>query len=71
LATVTPSLVMRGCAEAFVDHDIAALGTERNLHRVSEDIDAAQDALTRVAAKFYVFCSHVYIPSINGGFFRK
>jgi hypothetical protein len=50
-------------AEALVDDDVAALGTERDLYRVGEDVDAAQDALTRVAAEFYVFGSHVDIPS--------
>src|SRR6185437_14365968 len=35
-------------AERLVEHDIAALGAERNLHRVGEDIDAAQHAIARV-----------------------
>src|SRR3981081_2154529 len=30
-----------GCAERFVEHDVAALRTERDLHRVVEDFDAA------------------------------
>ena len=32
-------------AEALVEHDVAALGAERHLHRVGEDVDAAQHAL--------------------------
>ena len=39
------------CAEALVDDDVAALGAERHLHRVGEDVDAAQNALTRIAAR--------------------
>ena len=46
-------------AEALVDHDVAALGAERDLHGVGEDVDAAQHALARVAAETYVFGSHV------------
>ena len=38
-------------AEALVDHDVAALGTEGDLHRVGEDVDAAHDAFTRVTRK--------------------
>ena len=45
-------------AEALVDDDVAALRPERDLHRVGEDVDAAQDALTRVTRKFYVLGCH-------------
>ena len=31
-----------GRAEALVEDDVAALGAERDLHRVGEDVDAAQ-----------------------------
>ena len=62
LATVTPSLVMRGRAEALLDDDVAALGAERHLHRVGENIDAAQHAIARVSGKFNVFGSHVVTP---------
>ena len=58
LATVTPSLVMRGRAERLVDDDVAALGAERHLHGVGEDVDAAQHAVARVGGKAYVFGSH-------------
>ena len=46
-------------AIALVDDDVAALGPKRHLDRVGEDVDAAQDALTRVAAEFHVFGCHV------------
>ena len=44
--------------ERFVDHDIAALGAERDLHRVGESLDAAQHSIARVAGETYVFGSH-------------
>ena len=47
-----------GSAEALLDHDVAALGAERHLHRVGERLDAAQHAVARVAGKSYVFRSH-------------
>ena len=45
-------------AEALVEHDVAALGAERDLHRIGEDVDAAQHAVARIAGKFYVLGSH-------------
>ena len=45
-------------AEALVEHDVAALGAERHLHRVGQDVDAAQHLVARIAAKSYVFRSH-------------
>jgi hypothetical protein len=38
-------------AEALVEHDVAALRTQRHLDRVGENVDAAQHALTGIAAK--------------------
>ena len=58
LATVTPSLVMRGRAERLVENDVAALGAERHLDGVGEDVDAAQHVLARVGGETYVFGSH-------------
>src|SRR3954465_9383683 len=46
------------CAERLVDHDVAALGTQRNLHRIGEGIDAAQHAVARVGREFHIFGSH-------------
>ena len=51
LATVTPSLVMRGAPKLLSMHDVAALGAERHLHRVGEDVDAAQHAVAGVGAE--------------------
>ena len=45
-------------AERLVDDDVAALGAERHLHGVGEDVDAAQHALAGIAGEFYVFSSH-------------
>ena len=36
LATVTPSLVMVGAAELFLENDVAALGAERDFHCVGQ-----------------------------------
>ena len=45
-------------AEALVDHDIAALGAQGHLHRVGEDVDAAQQLFAGVGAEFHVFGCH-------------
>src|SRR3546814_13970486 len=45
-------------AERLVEDDVAALRTERHLHRVGENVDAAQHAGARVGAEFNVLCSH-------------
>ena len=47
LATETPSLVMRGAPIGLVDDDVTALRTERDLHCVCEDVDAAQHLFAR------------------------
>ena len=49
-------------AEALVDDDVAALGTERDLHGVGEHIDAAHHAVTCVGGKSYFFGGHVLAP---------
>jgi len=36
-----------GRAERLVEHDVAALGAERHLHRVVENVDAAQHFVPR------------------------
>ena len=36
------------CAEALLDHDVAALGTECDLYGVGEDFDAAKHLVARV-----------------------
>src|SRR5262249_49614094 len=45
-------------AERLVEHDAAALGAERHLHGIGENVDAAQHARAGVAAEFNVFRSH-------------
>ena len=44
--------------ERLVDHDVAALGAQRHLHGVGEDVDAAQHLLAGVGAEFHVLGCH-------------
>ncbi len=53
-------------AERLVDDDVAALRAERDLHRVGEDVDAAQHLLAGVGAEFYFFGSHVLLLLADG-----
>src|SRR6267143_1224825 len=39
-------------AERLVEHDVAALGAERHLHRIVENIDAAQHPVAGIDAEF-------------------
>ena len=43
-------------AELLVEDDVAALGAERDLYRVGELVDAAQDRLARLLAVNNLFC---------------
>ncbi len=52
-------------AERLVDDDVAALGTERHLYRVGENVDAAQHALARVGMELHFLGSHWITPSIG------
>ena len=52
-----------GSAEALLDHDIAALGTERDLDGIGENVDAAQHLVARVGGETDFFGSHWPIPS--------
>jgi hypothetical protein len=45
-------------AERLVEHDVAALRAERHLHRVGENVDAAQHAVARVDREFDFLGSH-------------
>src|SRR6185503_14983461 len=47
-------------AERLVEHDVAALGAERNLYGIRENVDAAQHAIARVDGEFDVFGSHLH-----------
>ena len=42
LATVTPSLVMRGAPKLLSMTTLRPLGPKRHLHRIGEDVDAAR-----------------------------
>ena len=48
-------------AEAALEHDVAALGAERDLDRVGEDVHAAHHPVARVFAEADVFGCHVAI----------
>jgi hypothetical protein len=54
-------------AEALVDHDVAALGAQRDLHGVGQDVHAADHALARIGAELDVFSSHI-VPRFSWGF---
>ena len=45
-------------AVGLVEHDIAALGAQRRLHGVVEDIDAAQHSIACVRGEAYIFGRH-------------
>ena len=47
-----------GCAERLLEDDVAALGPERDLDRIGQDVDAAHHPLARVGGKSYVFGCH-------------
>ena len=51
-------------AELLVEDDVAALGSERDLHRVGELVDAAQDRLPRLLAVDNLFCHVLLLLSI-------
>jgi hypothetical protein len=52
-----------GRAEALVEHDVAALGAERHLHGVGEDVDAAQQARAGIGIETYFLGSHCLLNS--------
>ena len=47
-----------GRAEGFFDHDVAALGAERHLDGISQNVDAAQHAVAGIGREFDVLSSH-------------
>src|SRR6187549_2672069 len=51
-------------AEALLEHGIAALGTQRRLDGIGQDIDAAEHLHAGVVTETYVFSSHDYLPSM-------
>ena len=75
LATVTPSLVMRGAPKDFSMHDVAALRSERNSDGIGQGFDAAQHLFARIGGESYVFRCHFLVPRVlkfrglgSGGF---
>jgi hypothetical protein len=45
-------------AEGFSDHNVAALGTERDLHRIRQCVDTPQHPLAGLGRKLHVLGSH-------------
>src|SRR6188768_4521600 len=54
-----------GGAEALLEHGIAALGAERRLDGVGENVDAAEHLHACVIAESYFFSCHDYLPSMT------
>src|SRR3954452_1286413 len=48
-----------GSAERLVEHDVAALGAERHLDGVGEDVDATQHLVACIDAEFDFFSCHL------------
>src|SRR5208337_4945238 len=57
-----PVLGDGGGAVALVEHRIAALGTQRDLDGIRQNIHTSEHALPGVVAEAYVFCYHLLIP---------
>ena len=49
-------------AEALVEHHVAALGAERHLDGVGQDVDAGEHARAGVITETYFFGSHCCLP---------
>ena len=62
LATVTPSLVIGGGAEALLEDDVAALGPERHANRVGEPVDSREQLCARVLIEAN-FLGHAWVRS--------
>src|SRR4051794_23466562 len=67
-------------AEALLEHDVAALGPQRHLHRVGEGLDAAQHLGARVGGEADVLGGHLgrlltscsaRLPARSGGGLRR
>ena len=52
-------------AELLLQNDVAALGAERDLHRVGQLVHAAQNRLTGILAIYNLFCCHGLISLIQ------
>jgi len=62
----------RGSTELLVEHHVAALGAERDLDRVGERVDAAQERATRLLVELQLLVSHSNLLDCCGkkGFVR-
>ncbi len=49
-------------AERFLEHDVAALGAERHLDRIGQDVDAVEHALAGVLSKLHFLSCHGFSP---------
>jgi hypothetical protein len=58
---VTPSFVI----ELLVEDHVAALGAERDLDRVGEDVDAALERAACVLAELQFLVSHVLLVPLS------
>jgi len=56
---------MVGEPNFFVDHDIAALGAERDLNGISEYVDAAKNRLAGLFSVYDLFCHCVNLLRIR------
>src|SRR4029077_17033833 len=62
-----PVLGDRGRAEFLVDDDIAALGTEGDLHRLSQMIDALLELGPGIYVEQQLLCSHANLLAVESG----
>jgi hypothetical protein len=58
-ATVTPSVVMVGEPNFFVEDDVASARPERRFHCFREFLDAAQECLACAFVELELFSCHV------------
>jgi len=49
----------------FVEHDVAAFGTQGHFNRIRQNGDAGKHLLPCVIAKSYFFSSHLKNPLLN------
>ena len=59
----------RGSAEGLLDDDVAALGPERDLHRVGERVDAREDRVARASRRKRISLAAMFVFSCLSGYF--
>ena len=52
-------------AEGFLQHHVAALGTQGHLDRVGQDVDTVKDAGTGLVSEIDLFCTHCCVASVG------